>query len=78
MLRAKLACSGKSCQSQVLCLLIKNIYSFTGLNSAQAKILAEKAHIYMTADGRISMAGLNTHNIEYFAQNVDAAVKGNL
>lgn len=32
----------------------------------------------MTADGRISMAGLNGGNIEYFAQSVDAAVKGNL
>jgi len=59
-------------------LFINNICSFTGLNSAQAKILAEKAHIYMTADGRISMAGLNAHNIEYFAESVDAAVKGNL
>lgn len=32
----------------------------------------------MTLDGRISMAGLNGSNIEYFAQSVDAAVKGNL
>lgn len=32
----------------------------------------------MTMDGRISMAGLNSSNIEYFAQSVDAAVRGNL
>ena len=32
----------------------------------------------MTADGRISMAGLNSHNIGYFAEQVSAAVKGTL
>jgi len=54
------------------------MFSFTGLKPEQCKALAEKAHVYMTADGRISMAGLNGSNIEYFAQSVDAAVKGNL
>jgi aspartate aminotransferase len=32
----------------------------------------------MTADGRISMAGLNGGNIQYFAESVAAAVQGNL
>jgi len=32
----------------------------------------------MTADGRISMAGLNNNNIGYFAEQVSNAVKGNL
>lgn len=54
------------------------MFSFTGLNTAQCKALAEKAHIYMTMDGRISMAGLNGRNIEYFAKSVDAAVRGDL
>jgi aspartate aminotransferase len=54
------------------------MFSFTGLNPAQCKALAEKAHVYMTSNGRISMAGLNGSNIEYFAQSVDAAVKGTL
>ncbi|KAF9499697.1 aspartate aminotransferase [Pleurotus eryngii] len=54
------------------------MFSFTGLSPSQTKALAEKAHVYMTADGRISMAGLNSGNIEYFAQSVDAAVRGNL
>lgn len=52
--------------------------SFTGLTQPQTKVLAEKAHIYMTADGRISMAGLNGKNIEYFAESVSKAVKGEL
>ncbi|KAF8078568.1 glutamic oxaloacetic transaminase AAT1 [Lyophyllum atratum] len=54
------------------------MFSFTGLNPAQTKVLAEKAHVYMTADGRISMAGLNAGNIEHFAESVDAAVKDKL
>ncbi|OCB90373.1 glutamic oxaloacetic transaminase AAT1 [Sanghuangporus baumii] len=51
---------------------------FTGLTQPQTKALAERAHIYMTSDGRISMAGLNAKNIEYFAESVSKAVKGEL
>ncbi|KAI0318976.1 pyridoxal phosphate-dependent transferase [Amylostereum chailletii] len=54
------------------------MFSFTGLTQPQTKALAEKAHIYMTADGRISMAGLNGKNIDYFAESVSKAVKGDL
>ena len=54
------------------------MFSFTGLTPPQTKALAEKAHIYMTADGRISMAGLNGGNIDYFAESVSKAVKGDL
>jgi len=54
------------------------MFSFTGLTTPQAKALAEKAHIYMTMDGRISMAGLNGGNVEYFAESVSKAVKGDL
>lgn len=52
--------------------------SFTGLTADHTQALASKAHVYMTKDGRISMAGLNDSNIEYFAESVNAAVKGNL
>jgi len=54
------------------------MFSFTGLTAPQTKVLADKAHVYMTSNGRISMAGLNGSNIEYFAQSVDAVVRGNL
>jgi len=54
------------------------MFSFTGLTPPQTKALAERAHIYMTADGRISMAGLNGKNIDYFAESVSSAVKGTL
>ena len=54
------------------------MFSFTGLTPTQTKALVEKAHIYLTADGRISMAGLNSGNVDYFAECVSKAVRGNL
>ena len=54
------------------------MFSFTGLNSAQCKALTEKAHVYLTENGRISMAGLNSHNVRYFAVSLDKAVRGEL
>lgn len=54
------------------------MFSFTGINPGQSAALVEKAHIYLTGNGRISMAGLNTHNIEYFAQSLDRVVRGEL
>ena len=51
------------------------MFSFTGLNEQQVGKLREKSHVYMTKNGRISMAGLNTNNVEYFAQAVDAVVR---
>jgi len=54
------------------------MFSFTGINPEQSQALTEKAHIYLTTNGRISMAGLNTKNIRYFAENLDKAVRGQL
>ena len=51
------------------------MFSFTGLTEAQVLALREKYHVYMTKNGRISMAGLNTNNVEYFAKAVDAIVR---
>jgi aspartate aminotransferase len=52
--------------------------SFTGLNAEQSLALVEKAHVYMTGNGRISMAGLNRKNIGYFAASLDKVVRGEL
>ncbi|OCB84252.1 aspartate aminotransferase [Sanghuangporus baumii] len=54
------------------------MFSFTGLNTTQSKALLEKAHVYLTENGRISMAGLNSKNIRYFAESMDQAVRGQL
>lgn len=54
------------------------MFSFTGLNEQQVQKLREQFHIYMTKNGRISMAGLNTNNIDYFAKSVDSVVRETL
>lgn len=51
------------------------MFSFTGLSETQVLKLREDAHVYMTKNGRISMAGLNTRNVEYFANAVDKVVR---
>ncbi|KAK7693651.1 hypothetical protein QCA50_003220 [Cerrena zonata] len=54
------------------------MFSFTGISSEASQALTEKAHVYLTTNGRISMAGLNTHNIRYFAESLDKVVRGQL
>eukprot|EP01091_Cochliopodium_minus_P007591 TRINITY_DN1747_c0_g1_i2.p1 TRINITY_DN1747_c0_g1~~TRINITY_DN1747_c0_g1_i2.p1 ORF type:complete len:244 (-),score=64.98 TRINITY_DN1747_c0_g1_i2:92-823(-) len=56
------------------------MFTYTGLTPPQVKELNEKYHIYMLSSGRISMAGLNTGNIESFAKAVHQVVtcKSNL
>lgn len=52
------------------------MFAYTGLSTAQVnKLMAEYA-IYMTADGRISIAGLNTHNLDYIADAFHQVSKG--
>lgn len=51
------------------------MFSFTGLTEEQALKIREDAHVYMTKNGRISMAGLNSKNIDYFARAVDKVVR---
>ncbi|KAF8759059.1 Aspartate aminotransferase [Rhizoctonia solani] len=54
------------------------MFSFTGISPEQSQQLIDKAHIYLTANGRISMAGLNSHNLRYFAESLDKVVRGTL
>jgi aspartate aminotransferase len=51
------------------------MFSFTGLNEQQVLKLRNDSHIYMTKNGRISMAGLNTGNVEYVAKAIDKTVR---
>ena len=51
------------------------MFSFTGLTEAQVAKLKDTYHVYMTKNGRISMAGLNTGNVEGFAITVDKVVR---
>ena len=43
------------------------MFAYTGLSTEQVDALKAKYAIYLTADGRISIAGLNTHNLDYIA-----------
>jgi aspartate aminotransferase len=43
------------------------MFAYTGLNTDQVNKLKADHHIYMTGDGRISVAGLNSGNIDYVA-----------
>ena len=56
-------------------LRLKEIISFTGLNSEQSKMMVSRGHVYMTGNGRISMAGLNGENIGYVAKQLDIVVR---
>ncbi|KAI3891428.1 hypothetical protein MKX03_020710 [Papaver bracteatum] len=46
------------------------MFSFTGLNKAQSDNMTDKWHIYMTKDGRISLAGLSLAKCEYLADAI--------
>lgn len=51
------------------------MFSFTGLNVAQVQVLQKKFHIYMTDNGRISMAGVSSKNVDHLATSIDYVVR---
>eukprot|EP00002_Diphylleia_rotans_P001573 TRINITY_DN1086_c0_g1_i1.p1 TRINITY_DN1086_c0_g1~~TRINITY_DN1086_c0_g1_i1.p1 ORF type:complete len:408 (+),score=108.20 TRINITY_DN1086_c0_g1_i1:71-1294(+) len=50
------------------------MFSFTGLKPEQVDVMISKHHVYMTRDGRISMAGLSTKNVGYLADAIKDVV----
>ncbi|PVU95311.1 hypothetical protein BB561_001886 [Smittium simulii] len=44
------------------------MFCFTGLSPAQVDRLKDEFHIYLTRNGRISVAGVNTKNAKYIAE----------
>lgn len=54
------------------------MFTYSGLNKTQIKILKERAHIYMTDDGRLSIAGLNDANLPYVTESLDRVMRGDL
>merc|ERR1712118_463652 len=53
------------------------MFSYTGLSVPQCERLQNEFHIYLLKSGRISMAGLNEGNINYFAEKIDKVVREN-
>lgn len=56
--------------------IIKQIgmFTFTGLNKDQVSFMTAEYHIYLTSDGRISMAGLSSKTVPHLADAIHAAV----
>lgn len=50
------------------------MFSFTGLSKPQVENLTKKWHVYLTEDGRISMAGLNARKCKYLAEAIKDSV----
>lgn len=48
------------------------VFCYTGLSKEQVARLKDEYHIYITADGRISMAGITSANVEYVAKAMHA------
>lgn len=55
----------------------KGMFSFTGLSPEQCDRLKKEFHIYLIRNGRISVAGINSHNVEYIAKAFHEVTKDN-
>ena len=51
------------------------MFCFTGLKPDQVARMTNEFHIYLTKDGRISMAGLNSKNVAYVASAMHECTK---
>ncbi|KAJ1831834.1 aspartate transaminase aat1 [Coemansia sp. RSA 2711] len=51
------------------------MFCFTGLKPEQVDRLAREFHIYLTRDGRVSMAGISSSNVSYLAESIHAVTK---
>jgi aspartate aminotransferase len=50
------------------------MFCYTGLTKEQTVLLREK-HIYMAANGRAALTGLNSKNVQYFVECLSEVVK---
>jgi len=50
------------------------MFSFTGLTQDQCEHMIEKHHVYLLKNGRVSMAGINEHNVKKVANAIHDAV----
>lgn len=52
------------------------MFAFTGLNAAQCERLTQEFAIFLTTNGRISVAGLNPGNLDYVAKAIHTVSDG--
>ncbi len=50
------------------------MFSFTGLTVKQSEAMVKKHSIYMTKNGRISICGVTTKNVDYIAESIGNVV----
>ena len=46
------------------------MFAFSGMSKEEVEGLRDKHHIYCTLDGRISMAGVTSKNVDYIAESI--------
>jgi len=51
------------------------MFCYSGMTPEQVDRLTSEFHIYMTRNGRISMAGVTTGNVEYLANAINEVTK---
>lgn len=51
------------------------MFCFTGINPQQVEKLIKEHSVYLTKDGRISVAGISTNNVEYLAKALHDVTK---
>eukprot|EP01094_Clydonella_sp_ATCC50884_P030527 TRINITY_DN9_c0_g1_i2.p1 TRINITY_DN9_c0_g1~~TRINITY_DN9_c0_g1_i2.p1 ORF type:complete len:440 (+),score=129.00 TRINITY_DN9_c0_g1_i2:41-1321(+) len=51
------------------------MFTFTGLKPDEVDRLREEYHIYMTKNGRVSVAGITTSNVKYLADSIHEVTK---
>jgi len=51
------------------------MFCYTGLTPEQVDKLRDDWHVYLTRDGRISIAGISSHNVKYLAEAIHNVTK---
>jgi aspartate aminotransferase len=51
------------------------MFAYSGMTKEQTQRLMKEFHVYCTEDGRISMAGITLHNVEYVAHSIHEVTK---
>lgn len=51
------------------------MFCFTGLSQEQVGKLTSDHHVYLTKDGRISVAGVSSKNVDYLANAIHEVTK---
>ena len=52
------------------------MFAFTGMTPEMCDELTSEHHVFLTRDGRISVAGVNSQNVDYLANAIHSVTKG--